>query len=439
MIPYSTQCIDEDDIRAVVSALKSDFITQGSKVDEFERKIADFVGAKYAVSFNSATSALNVAYKIIKCDLANRGEFQAKNGAIHANLCESQSKIEFLTTPLTFCATANMMVENGITPRFCDIDCLGNIDINKLRLSPNTRAIVSVDYAGNSVEAEKIAQICKENNLYFISDSSHSFGGALNGRKIGTFADMSIFSFHAVKPITTIEGGAITTNNERFYHIAKLLRSHCIEKTELWDSEIVSPLVIAREQGNRSNPNCPLRHSELSQESEESTNHKMNVLDSSLHAMRSAQNDEYFIGHNFRLSDVAASLGISQLNKLESFLDSRTKIARLYDSAFKGESKFRTLKIPQNIKPTYHLYPILLDSALFKHKKAIFRALLEANLGVQVHYKPLYKFAPYKNHAPLPSVEHFYNAEISIPCHQKMSENDADFVISTLQNVLKNF
>lgn len=421
MIPYSTQCIDDDDICAVVSALKGDFITQGSKVDEFERKIADFVGAKYAISFNSATSALSVAYKIIKCDLANRGKSGSKNGTICG---DSQSTIEFLTTPLTFCATANMMIENGIAPRFCDIDALGNIDINKLHLSPNTRAqnikaIVSVDYAGNSVEAEKIAQICKENDLYFISDSSHSFGGALNGRKIGTFADMSIFSFHAVKPITTIEGGAIATNNEQFYHTAKLLRSHCIVKTELWDSEIVSPLVIAREQSNQSNPQIKNGLPRFS--------------------VAESRNDEYFIGHNFRLSDVAASLGISQLSKIESFLASRAKIAQIYDSAFKGESKFRTLKIPQNIKPTYHLYPILLDSALFKHKKAIFRALLEANLGVQVHYKPLYKFAPYKNNAPLPNVEDFYNAEISIPCHQKMSEQDAEYVIATLREVLKKY
>ena len=396
MIPYSTQCIDDDDICAVVSALKSDFITQGSKVDEFERKIADFVGAKYAISFNSATSALNIAYKIIKCDLANRAQNRAKTCT--KTCADSCDKIEFLTTPLTFCATANMMIENGITPRFCDIDALGNIDINKLQISPNTKAqnikaIVSVDYAGNSVEADIIAQICKENNLYFISDSSHSFGGALNGRKIGTFADMSIFSFHAVKPITTIEGGAITTNNEQFYHTAKLLRSHGIQKTELWDSEIISQGVA----------------------------------------------NSAFIGHNFRLSDVSASLGISQLNKLESFLAARTKIARIYDSAFERESKFRTLKIPQNIKPTYHLYPILLDSALFKYKKAIFRALLDAKLGVQVHYKPLYKFAPYKNNAPLPNVEDFYNAEISIPCHQKMSEQDAEYVITTLREVLKRY
>ncbi|MGX2983530.1 DegT/DnrJ/EryC1/StrS family aminotransferase [Helicobacter sp. 23-1045] len=383
MLPYSTQLIDDDDINAVVSALKGEFITQGAKVDEFERKIADFVGAKYAVCFNSATSALNVAYKIVKCALANA--------------IKGDSQVEFLTTPLTFCATANMMVENGIVPKFCAINEMGNIDENNLQISPNVKAIVSVDYAGNSVEVEKIAKICAENNLYFISDSSHSFGGAYNGCKIGAFADMTIFSFHAVKPITTIEGGAISTNNELFYKWAKLLRSHCITKTELWESEIV----------------------DFSAES--------SVLDSAI------------IGHNFRLSDIAASLGISQLKKLPQFLAKRHQIAKIYDDAFKGESKLRTLQIPAHIYSTYHLYPILLDSALVPHKKAIFRALLDAGLGVQVHYKPIYRFAPYQNHAPIKSADDFYNAEISIPCHQKMSANDADFVISAIRKIFSQF
>lgn len=390
MIPYSTQCIDDDDINAVIETLKGEFITQGAKVNEFERKIADFVGAKYAVCFNSATSALNVAYKIVKCDLANRGAIKG------------DSQVEFLTTPLTFCATANMMVENGIMPKFCAINKMGNIDENNLQISPNVRAIVSVDYAGNSVEVENIAKICKENNLYFISDSSHSFGGAYNRRKIGAFADMTIFSFHAVKPITTIEGGAITTNSELFYNTAKLLRSHCIVKTELWESGIISD--FAR-------------------------------LDSG----DLGANHTNLIGHNFRLSDVAASLGISQLKKIESFLATRHQIAKIYDDAFKNESKFRTLKIPAHIYSTYHLYPILLDSALIKHKKAIFSALLEAGLGVQVHYKPIYQFAPYKNHAPIKTANDFYNAEISIPCHQKMSANDADFVISAIHKAISKF
>ena len=429
MIPYSTQCIDDDDINAVVSTLKSDFITQGAKVDEFEYKIADFVGAKYAVCFNSATSALNVAYKIVKCDLANRGTIKG------------DSQVEFLTTPLTFCATANMMVENGITPKFCAINKMGNIDENNLQISPNVRAIVSVDYAGNSVEVENIAKICKENNLYFISDSSHSFGGAYNRRKIGAFADMTIFSFHAVKPITTIEGGAITTNSELFYSTAKLLRSHCIVKTELWESEIISDFVrldsgdlpiTSSLQGvaqNHSNPRsaASLRESEANKAIQDLDSHNLGA------------NCANFIGHNFRLSDVAASLGISQLKKIESFLATRHQIAKIYDDAFKNESKFRTIKIPAHIYSTYHLYPILLDSTLVPHKKAIFSALLEAGLGVQVHYKPIYQFAPYKNHAPIKTADDFYNAEISIPCHQKMSANDADFVISAIRKVLQKF
>ena len=146
-----------------------------------------------------------------------------------------------------------------------------------------------------------------------------------------------------------------------------------------------------------------------------------------------------FIGHNFRLSDISASLGISQLKKLPQFLAKRHQIAKIYDNAFKGESKFRTLQIPAHIYSTYHLYPILIDSALVPHKKAIFRALLEAGLGIQVHYKPIYRFAPYQNHAPIKSADDFYNAEISIPCHQKMSANDADFVISAIRKIFAQF
>lgn len=397
-IPYSTQYIDDDDINAVISTLKSDFLTQGSKVSEFERKIADFIGVKYAISFNSATSALNVAYKIIKHDLLNKGD--------------SINKCEFLTTPLTFCATANMMLENGISPHFCEINEMGNIDETSLPISQNTKAIVSVDYAGNSVNADRIAKICKDNNLYFIADSSHSFGGAFKGRKVGSLADMTIFSFHALKPITTMEGGAIATNNVRFYKLANLLKSHGIIKKELWDSEIWC------ENGDF----C---------DSVGDSNKMSDFCDSA--------NLGDFIGHNFRLSDVAASLGISQLSKLESFLSKRTQIARIYDDEFINIAKFRMLKIPHYIKSSYHLYPILLDSTLFSRKREIFRDLLDCGLGVQVHYKPLHQFSLYKNHTPIKSADSFYNAEISIPCHQRMSENDVDFVISTMKKIFKKY
>lgn len=402
-IPYSTQYIDDDDINAVISTLKSDFLTQGSKVGEFERKIADFIGVKYAISFNSATSALNIAYKIIKHDLLNKGD--------------SINKCEFLTTPLTFCATANMMLENGISPHFCEINEMGNIDETSLPISQNTKAIVSVDYAGNSVNADKIAKICKDNNLYFIADSSHSFGGAFKGRKVGSLADMTIFSFHALKPITTMEGGAIATNNVRFYKLANLLKSHGIIKKELWDSEIWC------ENGD---------FCDFCDSSDSGDSNKMGDFCDSA-------NLGDFIGHNFRLSDVAASLGISQLSKLESFLSKRTQIARIYDDEFSNIAKFRTLKIPHYIKSSYHLYPILLDSTLFSRKREIFRDLLDCGLGVQVHYKPLHQFSLYKNHTPIKSADSFYSAEISIPCHQRMSENDVDFVISTIKKIFKKY
>lgn len=371
MIAYSTQFINDDDLKAVLSALQNDFITQGKLVDEFEANIAKFVGSKYAITFNSATSALNIAYKIIKSSLES----------------SPNEQIEFITTPLTFCATSNMMLENGITPRFCDIDKLGNISIDSIKnaINPKVRAIVSVDYAGNSVNVEEIQKLCKEHNLYFISDSSHSFGGEYKGRKVGQFADMSIFSFHALKPITTIEGGAITTDNEAFYNLAKALRSHGVIKGELWDSEVDR------------------------------------------------------VGHNFRLSDVASALGISQLKRVESFIDKRAEIARIYDERFSNYERFRTLRISKHIKSSYHLYPILLDKILWRHKREIFIKLLERGIGVQVHYKPIYQFQLYKNYNPIKNVDDFYNAELSIPCHQKMSENEVESVIDSLFAVLNRY
>ena len=368
---YSHQAFDEDDFRAVLEALKSDFITQGERVNYFEKEIAKYVGAAYAVVFNSATSALNIAYKI----LGEKGD-------------------RFLTTPISFCATSNMMLENNIEPIFCDINHLGNINLDSIikNLGSNEnrkiKAIVSVDYAGNSVEALKIKEICKKFNLYFISDSAHSFGGEYNGIKIGGFADITIFSFHALKPITTIEGGAIVTNNFDFYTKAKLLRSHGMVKNTPWDGEL----------------SC--------------------------------------LGHNFRLSDVASALGISQLKKLPSFLEKRAKLAKIYNENFKNNNYFTFLNIPSNIKSTHHLYPIFLHERFFESKPKILQALLDSNIGVQVHYKPIYQFKLYKNYKPvenMENVDNFYNAEISLPLHQLLSIEDINYISTRLFEVLKKY
>lgn len=357
--PYSRQKINKADLDSALCALKSDNITQGALVEKFEKKLAKYLGVKFVAVFNSATSALNIAYKI-----AN-----VRNKAV-------------LTTPLTFCATSNMLLENGAEPRFCAINELGNIDFNAIKKNMDSKigAIVSIDYAGNSVEADRIAEFCKKKNIIYISDSSHSFGGKFRGQKVGGFADMSIFSFHAIKPITTIEGGAIATNSAEFYQRAKLLGSHGIIKGQLWDSG----------------------------------------LD--------------FVGYNFRLSDVACALGLSQLKKIDKFINKRHKIALFYDDFFAKNPYVKTLKIPNYIESSHHLYPIFLNETLIAKKAEIFKQCWREKIGVQSHYKPLYQYNLYKNHANIPSADSFFTREISIPCHQNL-KNPAK-IASKIEKIL---
>lgn len=364
MNPYSTQFIQDDDIASVINALQSPTLTQGEQTELFERELAQYLGVKYMLVFNSATSALYCSYKA-------------------HNLKDS----EVITTPLSFVATCNMLLENGAKPIFCDIKSDGNINESKIEslITPHTKAIVSVDYAGKSVEVEAIKEIARKHNLAFISDSSHSFGGEYKGEKIGTFADSTIFSFHALKPITTAEGGALATNSEEIYAQAKLIRSHGVVKKTLWNSEVQSS------------------------------------------------------GFNFRLSDIASALGRSQLKKIDSFIAQREKIAKFYDEVFEGNPYFSTLSIPPYIKSTRHLYPILLSQNLWCSKEDIFIDLQNAGLGVQVHYKPIHLYSLYSPHAPLYNAENFYKAELSIPCHQKMSLQDAKECSEIILEILSKY
>lgn len=368
MIPYSTQCIEPDDIQAVKDVLNSPSLTQGKLTLEFEEKIADYIGGKYALVFNSATSALYAAYKACGLDKNHLG----------------------ITSPISFVATSNMLLECGSRPIFCDIKRDGNI--NEKSLLPLAKekasAIISIDYGGNSVEADEIASICKEKNLTFISDSSHSFGGKYKDKKIGTLADMTIFSFHAIKPITTAEGGALLTNNAEFYESAKLIRSHGVLKKDLWNYDVSSS------------------------------------------------------GFNFRMTELQAALGLSQLKKIDGFLDTREEIARFYDKIFEGNPYFFTLH--QNIKhsSTNHLYPIILAPEFWCAKEDIFRSITQEGLGIQVHYKPINEFTLYKKllgELILPNARDFYAAEISIPCHQKMDLADAKLVAEKILGVFEKF
>lgn len=365
MLSYSKQLIEEDDISAVVEVLKSDFLAQGPKVAAFEEDLCTYTGAKYAVAFNSATSALLGAYTTLG----------------------TQDGDEIITTPISFVATSNMFVMLGAKPVWCDVKDDGNIDEDQIEqlITPSTKVIVAVDFAGNPVNVDKINEIAKRNKLKVIQDSSHSLGSSINGEKTGTFADMTIFSFHAIKPITTSEGGAVLTNNEEYAKKLRLFRSHGIEKQELWNSDMVS------------------------------------------------------MGHNLRMTEVAAALGSSQLKKLDSFIAKRREIAHYFDQQFKNQKLFRTIKIDDMNTSSYHLYPILLSPELHASKESIFQELQKNGLGVQVHYKPIYKNSFYEKKfgtMHLKSAENFYRSEISIPCNQTMNMQDAEYVAKILLDVI---
>lgn len=366
MIPYSRQSINQEDIDAVVEVLKGDYLTGGQRVEAFEQALGDYLGVKYVCVLNSATSALHVAYRSI-------------------GLKEND---EIITTPITFAATANAALMCGAKPIFCDVKSNGNINETKIEslITKKTKAIVPVDLGGNPVEIEAIMQIAKKHNLKVIEDACHALGSEMNGKKVGSFADISIFSFHAIKPITTCgEGGAIVTNNKELYEKAKLFRSHGMVKKQVWNSDMVE------------------------------------------------------LGYNYRLSDVACALGLSQLKRLDDFIETRAKIAAYYDEIFKDSKYIFPTKIDAKNKTSYHLYSVLLERSLWCAKEDIYKALHKKGIGVQVHYKPTYQFSYYKNlfgEQSLPNTEEFYKAELSIPCHQEMSLEDAEFVAQTLINLI---
>ena len=368
MLPYSTQLIEEDDIAAVIETLKSNFLAQGPKVAEFEQNLCHYTGAKYAVTFNSATSALHAIYATYE-------------------ICEGD---EIITTPISFVATSNMFVTLGAKPVWCDIKLDGNIDENKIEqlITPQTKAIVPVDFGGKPVAIDMINKIAKRHNLLVIQDASHALGSSINGTKIGSFADATIFSFHAIKPITTGEGGAVVTNDKNIAKKLKLFRSHGMIKKEFWHSDMIS------------------------------------------------------MGYNLRMTEIAAALGSSQLKRLDSFVAKRNKISDYFDARFQDETLFSTQKLDKNTISTRHLYPILLDHKLQQNKESIFKKLQEEGLGIQVHYKPIYQNSFYKENfgeVSLCGAEDFYHSEISIPCNQTMSMEDAKYVADTLLDIIAKF
>lgn len=364
---YSEPCLDEEDKRAVLEVLNSKQLTQGKRSLLFEEALCEFLGVKHALVFNSATSALLTLYR-------NFSDFNAD--------CN-----EIITTPISFVATANMLLESGYKPVFAEIKNDGNIDelaLEKL-INEKTKAIVSVDYAGKSVEIGSIQKLCKRHSLSFLSDSSHALGSEYQNKKVGGFALASVFSFHAIKPITTAEGGAVVTNDGELHEKMKLFRSHGMLKKDFFEGEVKS------------------------------------------------------IGHNFRLNEIQSALGLSQLKKAPLLMQKREEIALTYDRIFKDNPYFTPLHPLLKDKSSNHLYPILMRQKFFTCKKLILENLHKRGILAQVHYKPIYQYQLYQqlfNTAPLKSAEDFYRAEISLPCHANL---DLESVQNIAHGVLKTF
>ncbi|GAA8515319.1 UDP-4-amino-4,6-dideoxy-N-acetyl-beta-L-altrosamine transaminase [Helicobacter pylori] len=364
---YSEPCLDEEDKKAVLEVLNSKQLTQGKRSLLFEEALCEFLGVKHALVFNSATSALLTLYR-------NFSDFNAD--------CN-----EIITTPISFVATANMLLESGYKPVFAEIKNDGNIDelaLEKL-INEKTKAIVSVDYAGKSVEIGSIQKLCKRHSLSFLSDSSHALGSEYQNKKVGGFALASVFSFHAIKPITTAEGGAVVTNDSELHEKMKWFRSHGMLKKDFFEGEVKS------------------------------------------------------IGHNFRLNEIQSALGLSQLKKAPLLMQKREEIALVYDRIFKDNPYFTPLHPLLKDKSSNHLYPILMRQKFFTCKKLILENLHKRGILAQVHYKPIYQYQLYQqlfNTAPLKSAEDFYRAEISLPCHANL---DLESVQNITHGVLKTF
>lgn len=376
-LPYGQQWLDDEDIHAVVNVLKGSFLTTGPTIAEFEDYVAKYVGSKYAVAFANGTAALHGA-----CFAAGIG-----NGD------------EVITTPITFAASANCVRYVGGTVVFADIiENTYNIDPLEIekKITPNTKAIIPVHFTGQPVQLAEIHAIAKKHNLIVIEDAAHALGAEYKGERIGALSDMTMFSFHPVKHVTTGEGGIITTNNELFYKKLLQFRSHG----------------ITREASKLSKNDGPWYY------------------------------DMQFLGFNYRMTDIQAALGISQLRKLDQFVERRREIAHQYNEAFKNnECLFTPI---QNVdgNSSWHLYIIKLNlKNISVTRKEIFEALLAQNIGVNVHYIPVHTLSYYQElgyvKGSMPKAEGLYEAIITLPLFPKMTNADVKDVIDSVIMVLE--
>ncbi len=367
-LPYGHQWIDEADERAVLEALRADRITTGEKVLEFEQAVASYCGASYGVAVSSGTAALHAA-----CTVAgiSKGD-------------------EVITTPITFFATVAGIMHCGGTPVLADVrpDTV-NIDPVEIRrkVTNKTKAIIPVDFAGHPVDFDEVNHIAEENNLVVIEDACHALGASYQGKKVGGWSDMTVFSFHPVKSITTGEGGMVLTDDREYYSRLLRFRNHNIERgSDPW-----------------------------------------------LYNVDSA-------GYNYRLSDVQCALGLSQLRKLDTFIARRREITGLYDVAFAEIESIGTPTEMPYVLSAYHLYVIRLAGV---DRDKFIREMLENNIGVQVHYAPVHYHSALSGRGyqrgDFPAAEAYYSQAVSLPIFPRMTDDDVGDVIYEVERVARKW
>lgn len=373
---YGHQYIDEADIEAVTAVLRSDFLTCGPKIAELEAKLCKLTGAKYAVAISNGTAALHAACQSIGL----------------------KEQDEVITTPITFAASANCALYCGATPVFADIDdTTYNIDPASVEahITKHTKAIVAVDFTGQAVDLDPLLELCRKNNLVLIEDGAHSIGTLYNGKPVGSIADMTTFSFHPVKTVTSGEGGAILTNNETYYKQLLLYRAHGITR---------DPSMME-------------------------------------HAVEGGwYYEQVALGTNYRMTDMQAALLISQLDKLEMFSRRRKEIVARYNEAF---AKMPWISVQREIPQsdtTRHLYILRLKpETLSIGRKEFFDAMAAENIFCNVHYIPVY-YHPYYEHLGYtrglcPKAEKLYEEMMSLPLYYGMTDEDVEDVIRAVSKI----
>lgn len=379
-LPYGKQVIDENDIKSVVNILNGDYLTTGPAVSEFEKKIADYVGSKYAVSVSNGTAALHIA-------------------CLSAGIKEGD---EVITTPMTFAASANCILYCGAKPVFVDIDKeTYNINVNEIekKITPKTKAIIPVHFTGQSVDLDPILELAQKYNLIVIEDAAHALGTKYKGKFIGSISDMTEFSFHPVKTVTTAEGGIITTNRKDLYEKLLLFRTHGITRnTEFMENKNEGPWYY----------------------------------------------EQIDLGYNYRITDLQCALGITQMDKLDEFIKRRKELVGMYNEYLSKIDGVIIQKEEEFSDTSRHLYIMKLDLDKFKvGRKEIFEALLAENIGVNVHYLPVYLHPYYKKlgyeKGLCPNSEELYDSMITLPLYPGMSNDDFYDVINAVNKVLSYY